>query len=53
MAWTVNAPIEMIEATRWGVDVILTDKTKTWLDLRETLRSTYRSQAGGHVERRG
>ena len=46
MAWTVNEPVQMIEATRWGVDVILTDKTKSWLDLRETLRSTYRSQAG-------
>ncbi len=28
------------QATRWGVDVILTDNTKTWLDLRATLRST-------------
>ena len=51
MAWTVNEPVQMIEATRWGVDVILTDKTKSWLDLRETLRSTYCSQAGGHAGR--
>ncbi|RPD66866.1 PLC-like phosphodiesterase [Lentinus tigrinus ALCF2SS1-7] len=41
MAWTVNEPVQMIEATRWGVDVVLTDKTKTWLDLRETLRTDY------------
>ncbi|KAI0774560.1 PLC-like phosphodiesterase [Fomes fomentarius] len=41
MVWTVNEPIQMIEAVRWGVDVILTDKTKDWLDLRETLRADY------------
>ncbi|KAI0722665.1 PLC-like phosphodiesterase [Earliella scabrosa] len=41
MVWTVNEPTQMIEAVRWGVDVILTDKTKDWLDLREALRSDY------------
>ncbi|CDO73826.1 hypothetical protein BN946_scf185015.g155 [Trametes cinnabarina] len=41
MAWTVNDPNEMIECVRMGVDVILTDKTKTWLDLREKLRTDY------------
>jgi phosphatidylglycerol phospholipase C len=55
MVWTVNEPVQMMEvstssslwtwkayllqATRWGVDAILTDFTKTWLDLRATLRS--------------
>ncbi|KAI0375951.1 PLC-like phosphodiesterase [Pilatotrama ljubarskyi] len=41
MAWTVNDPAEMIECVRMGVDVILTDKTKTWLELRETLQNDY------------
>ncbi|KAH9855047.1 PLC-like phosphodiesterase [Lenzites betulinus] len=41
MAWTVNDPAEMIECVRMGVDVVLTDKTKTWLELRETLRKDY------------
>ncbi|KAI0751086.1 PLC-like phosphodiesterase [Daedaleopsis nitida] len=48
MAWTVNDPVEMIEAVRWGVDVILTDKTKDWLDLRETLRTDYDSVLARH-----
>ncbi|CAO1638899.1 unnamed protein product [Sympodiomycopsis kandeliae] len=34
-AWTVNRKDEMIEATRWGVKAILTDKT----DLLQTVRS--------------
>ncbi|CAK5262935.1 unnamed protein product [Mycena citricolor] len=37
MVWTVNDPNHMTEATRWGVDVILTDKTQTWLALRTAL----------------
>ncbi|KAI0776163.1 PLC-like phosphodiesterase [Trametes elegans] len=41
MAWTVNEPEEMIECVRMGVDVILTDKTKDWLELREGLRGDY------------
>ena len=28
---------ERAQAVRWGVDVILTDVTKTWLDLRNAL----------------
>jgi phosphatidylglycerol phospholipase C len=35
---TVNEPEEMMEAVRWGVDAILTDKTQTWLDLRKALQ---------------
>ncbi|KAI0331318.1 PLC-like phosphodiesterase [Cubamyces sp. BRFM 1775] len=38
MAWTVNEPAEMMECVRMGVDVILTDRTKVWLDLREELK---------------
>ncbi|KAI0677251.1 PLC-like phosphodiesterase [Trametes maxima] len=41
MAWTVNDPAEMIECVRMGVDVVLTDKTKDWLELREKLRRDY------------
>ncbi|OJT07112.1 hypothetical protein TRAPUB_2046 [Trametes pubescens] len=41
MAWTVNDPGEMAECVRMGVDVILTDKTKVWLDLREEMRNDY------------
>ncbi|KAK7036749.1 hypothetical protein VNI00_011415 [Paramarasmius palmivorus] len=41
MVWTVNDPNRMVEACRWGVDVILTDVTKTWLDLRETLQADF------------
>lgn len=38
MVWTVNDPACMMEAVRWGVDAILTDVTKTWLDLRAALQ---------------
>ncbi|KAJ7886721.1 PLC-like phosphodiesterase [Mycena leptocephala] len=38
MVWTVNEPDHMMEAVRWEVDVILTDVTQTWLDLRAALR---------------
>jgi len=41
MVWTVNHPDHMMEAVRWGVDVILTDVTKTWLDLRGALYTDY------------
>ncbi|TBU33039.1 PLC-like phosphodiesterase [Dichomitus squalens] len=46
--WTVNDPAQMLEAVQWGVDVILTDKTKDWLDLRETLRTDYDKIMEGH-----
>jgi len=41
MVWTVNEPNHMMEAVRWGVDAILTDVTKTWLDMRTALQSDY------------
>ncbi|KAI0307078.1 PLC-like phosphodiesterase [Multifurca ochricompacta] len=41
MVWTVNDPSQMMEAVRWGVDAILTDVTKTWLDLRVALNGDY------------
>ncbi|EAU82804.2 glycerophosphodiesterase [Coprinopsis cinerea okayama7 len=48
MVWTVNTPEEMVEACRWGVDVILTDFTKDWLELRERLRSDYEAHLSTH-----
>ncbi|KAJ7368882.1 PLC-like phosphodiesterase [Mycena olivaceomarginata] len=48
MVWTVNDPDHMMEAVRWEVDVILTDVTKTWLDLRTALRSDYEKIAAGY-----
>ncbi|KAA1466524.1 PLC-like phosphodiesterase [Dentipellis sp. KUC8613] len=41
MVWTVNEPAQMMEAVRWGVDAILTDVTKTWLDMRTALVDDY------------
>jgi len=49
MVWTVNLPDHMMEAVRWEVNVIITDVTKTWLDLRSDLQVDYdktRSQYG-------
>ncbi|KAI0053665.1 PLC-like phosphodiesterase [Auriscalpium vulgare] len=41
MVWTVNEPAQMMEAVRMGVDVIITDVTKTWLNLRTALDGDY------------
>ncbi|KAH7931333.1 PLC-like phosphodiesterase [Leucogyrophana mollusca] len=41
MVWTVNEPEQMMEAVRWGVDVVLTDVTKKWLGLRAQLQADY------------
>jgi glycerophosphoryl diester phosphodiesterase len=41
MVWTVNKKEEMIEAVSWGVDAILTDVTKVWLDLRAALAADF------------
>ncbi|KAE9407234.1 PLC-like phosphodiesterase [Gymnopus androsaceus JB14] len=41
MVWTVNKPEHMMEAVRWEVDCILTDVTKTWLDMRSALYTDY------------
>ncbi|KIP10348.1 hypothetical protein PHLGIDRAFT_33894 [Phlebiopsis gigantea 11061_1 CR5-6] len=48
MVWTVNDPACMMEAVRWGVDAILTDVTKTWLDLRAALQVDYDKIARQH-----
>lgn len=45
MVWTVNDPEQMVEAARWGVDVILTDVTKVWLDLRAALQADFDNTA--------
>ncbi|KAF8645508.1 hypothetical protein AX16_007793 [Volvariella volvacea WC 439] len=41
VVWTVNRPDHMMEAVRWEVAAIITDVTKTWLDLRLALQSDY------------
>ncbi|KAG6861958.1 hypothetical protein C0995_009142 [Termitomyces sp. Mi166 len=41
LVWTVNKPDHMMEAVRWGVDAILTDETKVWLDMRAALKNDY------------
>jgi len=41
MVWTVNKPDHMMEAVRWEVNAIITDVTKTWLDLRSALQTDY------------
>lgn len=35
-------PREFFQAVRWGVDCILTDVTRTWLDMRSALYGTCR-----------
>ncbi|KAG8818522.1 hypothetical protein FRC19_010575 [Serendipita sp. 401] len=37
MVWTVNTEQEMMEAARWRVAAILTDKPQVWLDMRSRL----------------
>lgn len=46
--WTVNDRDEMVEAVRWGVDVILTDVPLTYLELRETLKKDYDRTVAQH-----
>ncbi|KIJ69927.1 hypothetical protein HYDPIDRAFT_171866 [Hydnomerulius pinastri MD-312] len=41
MVWTVNEPAHMMECVRWGIDVVLTDVTKKWLELRAALQVDY------------
>lgn len=45
MVWTVNDPLQMTEAVRWGVDAIITDKPKDWIDLRARISENYESSA--------
>ncbi|EPQ31904.1 uncharacterized protein PFL1_00103 [Pseudozyma flocculosa PF-1] len=39
--WTVNRKDEMIEATRWGVKAVLTDKTALFQDLRKNMTDDF------------
>ncbi|KIL70446.1 hypothetical protein M378DRAFT_183930 [Amanita muscaria Koide BX008] len=41
LVWTVNEPAHMMEAVRWGVHAIITDVTKTWIELRSKLEADY------------
>ena len=43
--WTVNKRAEMIEATKWGVKAILTDRTAEYLKLRNQMESESHAQA--------
>jgi len=45
MVWTVNDPLQIIEAVRWNVAVIITDKPKDWVDLRNRLSDNTESSA--------
>jgi hypothetical protein len=45
MVWTVNDAVHMMEAVRWDVDVILTDKTQNWLELRSSLHTDYKKMS--------
>lgn len=42
-AWTVNRRDEMIEATRWGVKAILTDKTDMFQNVRQEMQDDFAS----------
>jgi len=39
--WTVNKRPEMIEATKWGVDAILTDRTNDLVKLRKEMKTDW------------
>lgn len=43
--WTVNAKEEMMQCVHWGVQVILTDHTRRWLDLRAQLNEDFAKTA--------
>lgn len=43
--------MEMIEAVRWGVSAILTDRTKAWLELRKSLEEDYEKTVGQYGSR--
>jgi len=51
MVWTVNEVAHMMEAVRWGVTVILTDKTQAWLELRSGLENDYEKISAKHNSR--
>ncbi|CAH7675156.1 glycerophosphoryl diester phosphodiesterase [Phakopsora pachyrhizi] len=43
LVWTVNDRQEMIEASKWGVSAILTDRTKDYLELRREMQDDWES----------
>ncbi|KAG7097464.1 hypothetical protein E1B28_004808 [Marasmius oreades] len=46
MVWTVNEPHQMMEVSRWGADVVITDFTQAWLNLRKALGTDYEKTGG-------
>jgi len=49
MVWTVNDAVHMMEAVRWDVDVIITDKTEIWLELRTALHNNYNEMSAQYT----
>lgn len=47
--WTVNRKDEMVEATRWGVKAILTDKTDMFQTVRQEMTNDYASTRSEEV----
>lgn len=47
--WTVNRKDEMVEATRWGVKAVLTDKTALFQNLRKDMTQDFASTRQGEV----
>ncbi|KAG0148430.1 hypothetical protein CROQUDRAFT_654934 [Cronartium quercuum f. sp. fusiforme G11] len=43
LVWTVNDRSEMIEAAKWKVDAILTDKTLFYLELRQQMKENWKA----------
>ncbi|EGG03796.1 uncharacterized protein MELLADRAFT_72523 [Melampsora larici-populina 98AG31] len=43
LVWTVNDRSEMIEAAKWGVDAILTDRTNSYLQLRQQMHDDWKA----------
>ncbi|PLW17744.1 hypothetical protein PCANC_09080 [Puccinia coronata f. sp. avenae] len=41
LVWTVNERKEMIQACKWGVDAILTDRTADYLTLRQQMKDNW------------
>ncbi|THH11737.1 hypothetical protein EW145_g484 [Phellinidium pouzarii] len=41
MVWTVNDQRQMMECIRWGVDAIITDVTKAYLEMRASVEVDY------------
>ena len=50
--WTVNERPQMIQATKWGVKAILTDRTADFLSLRRQMKSEWLDVLYSHLDSR-